>query len=204
MPFPGRSNNVWVTLAQLLLIPVVIAVTICVAIDINHANDATKVAAAKVQIAEAQKKDADHKQEVAKAPQEPKAVYDPPCAAGSTPRSCNDRIWGKRLVEGTVWKVTFYGKGPMPYRMKDKYDNDAPEHYVPDYTTVEFYNEGDEQVPSEEFCGNLLDKFSPGQKVKRIIKESDLGDYNGCYMIEPITMTFGGKTYPPSGWNPNQ
>jgi hypothetical protein len=191
----------WKRLAQIGLIPVAIVVVLWVVADGRKAYNSDKVAEAKAQIAADVKKDAEHKQEVAKAPvppSEPKEVYDPPCAAGSTPHGCNDRVWGKRLLEGTVWKVTFYGKGPKPYKMKDKYDASLPEHYVPDYTTVEFYNEGDEEIPSEEFCGNLLDKFAPGQKVKRILLESDLADYNGCYTIYPVIMTFGGKDHVPA------
>lgn len=192
---PNPNANWKITLAQLILIPIVIAVIVMVVIDIRRTENATKVAEAKVQIAVAVKKDAEHKRETAPPP-EPITVYAPPCAAGSSEHACADRVWGKRPINGTVYKVTWYAKGP--YTMKDKEHPDAAEHYVPDYTLVEFYNEGDEEIPNEEFCGNLLSRFTPGQKFKRIIEESDLSEYNGCYTIEPTVLTFGGKDHAPS------
>jgi hypothetical protein len=180
----------WKRIAQIGLIPVAGVVLLWVAADINKSSNAEKVAEAKAQIAIDRKKETEQKKQVAElTPPKKYYAYDPPCAAGSTPHACGDRIWGKRLKDAKVWKVTWYGKSAS----SDK------GHWVPDYTRVEFYNEGDEQVQPEDFCGNLLDRFAPGQRVRRIIKESDQSEYNGCYTIEVTQYTFGGKTYAPTG-----
>lgn len=188
--FPAARNNVWLTMAQLILIPCVLAVAVMVVLDIRHASQTEKIAEAKIQIKQDQNRDAEHKKAVeALTPPKKYYAYEPPCAAGSGPHGCNDRVYGKRLKDGQVWKVTFWGKEAS----SDK------GHWVPDYTRVEFYNDGDEEIQPEDFCGNMLERFTPGQRVKMILKESDLSEYNGCYTIEVVSITFGGKNYAPTG-----
>jgi hypothetical protein len=111
------------------------------------------------------------------------AVYDPPCVRDGKP-GCSDKITGKRLIEGLVGTVTYNSDE----KTVDK------DHLQPDYTEIKFYAEYDDQQPpdNEKFCGNMLHRFTPGQKIKFVINESKQADYNGCYTIEPILLTFGG------------
>ena len=126
------------------------------------------------------------------------AVYDPPCAPSVTflPRGtvpagkavgCNDQIYSKRLVEGEIYTATFNGDEKLV-------DDD---HLKPDYTEVQFLALQDdmEAPPNEKFCGNVLDKFTPGKKFRMVINESKQSDYNGCYVIEVVEFTFGGSPY---------
>lgn len=123
-----------------------------------------------------------------------KPVYDPPCAAGSDAHGCNDRIYGKRLLEGTIDTVKFYGDEPTLTGSADSVDR----HLQPDYTEVTFLAPSDDQqAETINVCGNQLEHFNPGQHVKRIIKESTLADYDGCYTLYMNFLTFGGKNVQP-------
>jgi hypothetical protein len=121
---------------------------------------------------------------VAEAPK-PKPVYDPPCAlANRNAYGCVDQVYGKRLVVGVVDTVTFYNDEEQV----------ADGHLQPDYTEVKFTYSDDEYPPDpEKFCGNTLDKFTPGSKIRMVINESKQSDYNGCYTVEVVTLTFGGN-----------
>ena len=111
--------------------------------------------------------------------------YDPPCGPKSDAHACTDQIYSKRLVEGEIYTATFNGD-------EKRVDDD---HLQPDYTEVQFLSLIDDQEapPNEKFCGNVLDKFTPGKKFKMVINESKQSDYNGCYVIEVVEFTFGGS-----------
>jgi hypothetical protein len=129
-----------------------------------------------------------------------KPVYDPPCAAGSDAHGCNDRIYGKSLVEGTVDTVRFYGDEPN-FSSDDEANTDR--HLVPDYTEVTFLAESDDQqVETLRVCGNQLEHFNPGQRVKRVVKQSTLADYDKCYTLYINFVTFGGKNVAPGHATP--
>lgn len=123
---------------------------------------------------------------VAKPPAPVTPVYVPPCAKDAR-SGCGDRVYGKRLLEGIVDTVTFHSSESALSTGNDQ-------HLQPDFTEVTLAPADDQaQELTEKFCGNVLDQFNPGQSVKRIIKESVLSDYNGCYIIRPVEITFGGK-----------
>lgn len=118
----------------------------------------------------------------------PAPVYAPPCVKDAT-AGCGDRVYGKRLLEGTVDTVAFHSSEPV---LSGSAGDD--QHLRPDYTEVTLAPLDDQaQELTEKFCGNVLDQFNPGQHVKRIIKESVLSDYNDCYTVYPVELTFGGK-----------
>lgn len=129
-----------------------------------------------------------------------KPVYAPPCGPGSDEHGCNDVVYGKRLLEGTVDTVRYYGDEPIVSNCGDAgCEEDKEHHLLPDYTEVVLIppdNGEDQQEITEKFCGNQLDKLNPGQHVKRVIKESSLSDYNGCYTVYVAEITFGGKSAP--------
>jgi len=114
-------------------------------------------------------------------------IYRPPCGPKSDSVSCTDQVYSKRLVEGEIFTATFNGD--------EKQINEG--HLQPDYTEVKFLALlDDEEAPNnEKFCGNVLDKFTPGKKFHMVISESKQSDYNGCYVIEPVEFTFGGDPY---------
>lgn len=123
-----------------------------------------------------------------------KPVYDPPCAAGSDEHACNDRIYGKRLLEGTIDTVKFNGDELTVTGNEDSADR----HLQPDYTEVTLVAVADDQeAESIKVCGNQLEHFNPGQQVKRVIKESTLADYDGCYTLYMNVLTFGGRNVAP-------
>jgi len=118
--------------------------------------------------------------------QKAKAPYDPPCVKDKLP-GCTDQIYGKRLVEGLVDTVTF----------KTDDEQMSDDHLQPDSTEVRFAEYDDQEPPSsEKFCGNVLHKFTPGKKIKMVINESKQSDYNGCYVIDVVQLSFGGSPYP--------
>jgi hypothetical protein len=114
------------------------------------------------------------------------AVYNPPCKKDGL-LGCSDQIYGKRLVDGIVDTVTFNTDE------KQTQDN----HLQPDYTEVKFLSEHTDEEPpnSEKFCGNVLNRFTPGRRFKMVINESKQADYNGCYTIDVVVLTFGGSPY---------
>ena len=114
-------------------------------------------------------------------PQRHDNTYEPPCFKPG----CSDKITGKRMVEGEVYTTEFI----------DDKTNDAGDHLQPDYTNVSFLalHDDEERPDDERFCGNVLDKFTPGQRVRMVINESKQAEYNGCYTIEAVQLTFGGE-----------
>lgn len=113
-------------------------------------------------------------------------VYNPPCFKDGKP-GCTDQIYAKRLVEGEIFTATFNSD-------EKTVTND---HLQPDFTEVKFLALLDDQVApdNEKFCGNVLNRFTPGKKFRMVINESKQSDYNGCYLIDVITFTFGGDPY---------
>jgi hypothetical protein len=118
----------------------------------------------------------------------PKAalVYDPPCGPGSNAHACTEQITKKSRVSGRIHTVTFHGGGSA---------DSNEDHIVPDYTAVEYDPcDGDDcDYETVEFCGNLLDSFEPGKMLNMVLKDSNLTEYNGCYTIQVVTLTDGGK-----------
>jgi hypothetical protein len=115
-------------------------------------------------------------------------AYNPPCKKDGLP-GCTDQIYSKRLVEGEIFTATF--------NSDEKQESDG--HLQPDYTEVAFLSLDDSERPNnEKFCGNVLDHFTPGRKFKMVINESKQSDYNGCYVIDVVQITFGGDYYRPA------
>lgn len=113
-------------------------------------------------------------------------VYDPPCGPGSDAHVCTEQITEKSKVSGRIHTVTFHGTETDP---------NSEDHIVPDYTEVEYdpCNGDDCEYAQVKFCGNQLDSFDPGKTLNMIVKDSNLTEYNGCYMITVTVLTNGGK-----------
>ena len=80
-------------------------------------------------------------------------------------------------------------------------DDCVGDHYQPDGTTVSYSNPDDEEETTTRFCGNVMDYFTPGKHLKMVISDSNVTDYNGCYMLPDllnVPLTFGGKALPKS------
>jgi hypothetical protein len=121
---------------------------------------------------------------VAAAP-EPDPVYDPPCGPGSDAHFCTAPTYKKWRIHGTIWTVEYKGETPFV---------DKENHLEPDYTEVHYYPPWDgAKEETVEFCGNVLDKFTPGKQIDLIANDSKMSDYNGCYDITVTERTFGGK-----------
>jgi hypothetical protein len=127
-------------------------------------------------------------------PAKPALVYDPPCGPGSNAHVCTEQVTKKSRVEGDIHTVTFHGSDTP----------DSDEHVTPDYTEVEYDPCGTDECRYEQvkFCGNLLDSFEPDQKLNMVVRDSNLTEYNGCYMIKVVELTNGGK--PISKWAPRR
>jgi hypothetical protein len=115
-------------------------------------------------------------------------AYNPPCKKDGLP-GCSDSIYGKRLLSGIIVTTTFHN---------DEKVTDG-EHLQPDYTEVEIdpCNGDDCENVKEKFCGNVLDQYIPGRRLKLVLNESKQADYNGCYTTDVVTLTFGGDNYRP-------
>ena len=128
-------------------------------------------------------------------PPEP-LVYDPPCGPGSNTHVCTEQVTEKSRVSGRIHTVTFHG---------DATEGDASDdHVIPDYTEVEYDPcDGDDcEYAQVKFCGNQLDSFEPGKMLSMVVKDSNLTEYNGCYMLAVTELTNGGK--PISRWQPKR
>jgi hypothetical protein len=115
-------------------------------------------------------------------------AYNPPCVKDGLP-GCTDKVYGKRMVSGIIVSTTLHDD--------EKLTDDN--HLQPDYTEVEIdpCNGGECENVKEKFCGNVLDQFTPGHKIRQVISESKQNDYDGCYVVYPVQLTFGGDYYRP-------
>lgn len=115
-------------------------------------------------------------------------AYNPPCKKDGLP-GCSDSIYGKRLVSGTVYVTTLHND--------EKLTEEG--HLQPDYTEVEVdpCNGDSCDNVTEKLCGNVLDQYIPGHKIKLVLNESKQADYNGCYTTDVVQLTFGGDYYRP-------
>jgi hypothetical protein len=126
----------------------------------------------------------------APAPKKAAPVYDPPCGPGSNAHVCTEQITEKSRVSGRIHTVTYHGEGSAEADL---------DHVQPDYTEVEYDPcDGDDcEYAQVKFCGNLLDNFEPGKMLNMVVKDSNLTDYDQCYIISVVTLTDGGK---PLNW----
>lgn len=121
-------------------------------------------------------------------PSDPPKVYDynPPAI---------EVEYRKEYIEGEIEVVKFNGNGPYT---EDKLADKPLLHYVPDWTDITYLPPGDDtREETVQFCGNVLNKYDPHQKIKMILHATNVGDYNDCYK-SGAPLTFGGKPTPPS------
>ena len=117
-------------------------------------------------------------------------VYDPPRT---------EKPYKKSVISGTIDTVEYDGNDPTAMTNGD--DTCDGDHYQPDGTTVSYSNPDDEEETTTRFCGNVMDYFTPGKHLKMVISDSNVTDYNGCYMLPDllnVPLTFGGKALPKS------
>jgi hypothetical protein len=94
----------------------------------------------------------------------------------------------KKIVEGVVWTVKWNGNDPAIGVDKEK------THYQPDNTEVETYEPGTDDKPEYTyFCGDALARFTPGKRIRMILEDTNVSDYNSCYTLKGVGLTFGGK-----------
>jgi hypothetical protein len=121
-------------------------------------------------------------------PVEPSIRYDPPR---------DNRTYRKYLIQGMIDAVTFFGDTPSTG--SENKDKNLYKRYVPDYTTVQYWPSWDNATLQKNyFCGNELSRFTPGEKIKMVLQDSKLSDYNECYALDDAPITFGGKLDPPN------
>jgi hypothetical protein len=113
-------------------------------------------------------------------------AYNPPCVKDGLP-GCTDKVYGKRLLTGVIDTVTFNSDEAQV----------SDGHLQPDYTEITFVTSDQEDARKEKFCGNVLDLYTPGRKLKIVLNESKQADYNGCYITDVVRLTFGGDNYRP-------
>jgi hypothetical protein len=111
-------------------------------------------------------------------------AYNPPCVKDGL-SGCTDKVYGKRLLTGVIDTVTFNSDERQ----------EADGHLQPDYTEITFVTSDQEDTRKEKFCGNVLDLYTPGRKLKMVLNESKQADYNGCYTTDVVVLTFGGDKY---------
>jgi hypothetical protein len=98
-------------------------------------------------------------------------------------------VYKKIRIEGEIDTVEFNGDEPFV---------DNENHLEPDFTEVMYFPpEDDSEEQKAEFCGNVLDKFTPGKKIDMVVSVTKMSDYNGCYDITVTERTFGGKRVKP-------
>lgn len=111
-------------------------------------------------------------------------VYNPPCKKDGLP-GCTDIIYGKRLLSGIIVTTTFHNDELLT----------GDGHLQPDYTEIEIdpCNGDSCDNVKEKLCGNVLDDYIPGHKLKLVLNESKQADYDGCYVTNVVQLTFNGN-----------
>ncbi len=121
-------------------------------------------------------------------PADPPKVYDynPPAI---------EVEYRKEYIEGEIEVVKYNNDGPYT---EEKLGDKLIPHYVPDWTDIIYLPPGDDtREETVQFCGNVLNKYDPHQKIKMILHATNVGDYNDCYK-SGAPLSFGGKPTPPS------